>query len=133
MSDTFDNPTFDVERSESKDSESQSGSPARDAMRTSQRKGQPVALTLEEAKAAFDRMDENRTGELDHTEVQEMLKSLGREDVLPSLKSQWYLIDEDDSGEIDFAAFWTWWQTDQASKGAKIIGGTVSVVSGGAS
>ena len=77
-----------------------------DTLRMSQRKGQPVAVTLEEAKAAFDRMDENRSGELDHTEVQEMLKSLGREDVLPSLRSQWYLIDEDDSGEIDFAAFW---------------------------
>ena len=65
----------------------------------------PEETTSAELRAVFDRIDTDKSGTLEPSELQEALSAVGVERSLEDIKGMWVLADVDQSGGIDYQEF----------------------------
>ena len=67
-------------------------------------------FTEEEAvKEAFERLDDDGSGELDIDEIGQLMETIGRNLNEKQLQKMMLEIDEDGSGLVEFDEYWDWW------------------------
>lgn len=67
-------------------------------------------FTEEEAvRAAFERLDDDGSGELDIDEIGQLMEAIGRQLNEKQLQKMMQEIDEDGSGLVEFDEYWQWW------------------------
>lgn len=67
-------------------------------------------FTEEEAvRAAFERLDDDGSGELDIDEIGQLMETIGRNLNEKQLDKMMKEIDEDGSGLVEFDEYWAWW------------------------
>eukprot|EP01043_Picozoa_sp_COSAG02_P034068 COSAG02_NODE_2362_length_9062_cov_129.948789_4_plen_1175_part_00 len=67
-------------------------------------------FTEEEAvRAAFERLDDDGSGELDIDEIGQLMETIGRSLNEKQLDKMMKEIDEDGSGLVEFDEYWAWW------------------------
>ena len=73
---------------------------------------QLTAEDMKKVKAHFDYFDEDSNGILDQDEFRLLFKALAPDAKRSEADTGFAAIDVDTSGEIDFAEFLEWWQTN---------------------
>lgn len=63
----------------------------------------------EAVRVAFDRLDDDGSGELDIDEIGQLMEQIGRKLNERQLKKMMKEIDTDGSGLVDFDEYWEWW------------------------